>query len=149
MGGNPPLGYDVKDRKLVVNAEEADLVRMIFERFTTCGSATALARTLRAEGVVTKRGKPIDKGTLYRLINNRVYIGEAVHKGTAYPGEHEAIVPRALWDKVHAILKESPRARANTTRAQTPALLKGLVFGADGCAMTPTHMGFSSPRSRN
>ena len=139
MGGNPPLGYDVKDRKLVVNAEEAALVREIFERFTTCGSATALARTLRAEGVVTKRGKPIDKGTLYRLINNRVYLGEAVHKGTAYPGEHEAIVPCALWDKVHAVLKESPRARANITRAQTPALLKGIVFGADGRAMTPTH----------
>ena len=139
MGGNPPLGYDVRDRKLVVNAEEAAVVREIFERFTACGSATVLARTLRAEGAVTKRGKPIDKGTLYRLINNRVYIGQAVHKGTAYPGEHEAIVPRALWDKVHGILKESPRLRANITRAQTPALLKGLVFGADGRAMTPTH----------
>ena len=137
--GNPPLGYDVKDRKLVVNAEEVALVREIFERFITCGSATALARTLRAEGVVTKRGKPIDKGTLYRLVNNRVYIGEAVHKGTAYPGEHEGIVPRVLWDKVHAVLKESPRARANFTRAQTPALLRGLIFGADGRAMTPSH----------
>ena len=114
-------------------------MREIFERFITCGSATALARTLRAEGVVTKRGKSIDKGALYRLVNNRVYIGEAVHKGTAYPGEHEGIVPRALWDKVHAILKESPRLRANRARAQTPALLKGLVFGADGRAMTPTH----------
>ena len=132
MGGNPPLGYDVKDRKLVVNAEEAAVVREIFERFIACGSATALARTLRAEGVVTKRGRPMDTGTFYRLINNRVYIGEAVHKGSAYPGEHEAIVPRALWDKVHGILKESPRARANITRAQTPALLKGLVFSADG-----------------
>ena len=139
MGGTPPLGYDVKDRKLVVNAEEAAVVREIFERFISCGSATALARTLRAEGVVTKRGRPIDKGTLYRLLNNRVYIGEAVHKGTAYPGEHEAIVPRALWDKVHGILKESPRLRANISRAQTPALLKGLIFGADGRAMTPTH----------
>ncbi len=99
MGGNPPLGYDVKDRKLVVNTQEAAVVRMIFERFTAVGSATQLARTLRAEGVVTKRGKPIDKGTLYRLINNRVYIGEAVHKGKSYPGEHEAIVPRALWDR--------------------------------------------------
>ncbi len=139
MGGNPPLGYDVKDRKLVVNTEEAAVVRMIFERFTAVGSATQLARTLRAEGVVTKRGRPIDKGTLYRLINNRVYIGEAVHKGRSYPGEHEAIVPRVLWDKVHGILKESPRLRANITRAQTPALLKGLVFGAGGRAMTPTH----------
>ncbi len=68
-----------------------------------------------------------------------VYVGEAVHKGASYPGEHEAIIDRSLWDKVHAILKESPRARAATTRAQTPPLLKGLIFGPTGCAMSPTH----------
>jgi hypothetical protein len=61
---------------------------------------------------------------LYKLLNNRVYIGEAVHKGTSYPGEHEAIVDRALWDQAHAILKESPRKRGNGARAQSPALLK-------------------------
>ena len=56
-----------------------------------------------------KYGQLLDKGVLYRLLNNRVYIGDAVHKGTAYPGEHEAIVDRGLWDKARAILKESPR----------------------------------------
>ncbi len=86
-----------------------------------------------------KSGRRIDKGYLYKLINNQVYIGKAVHKGTAYPGEHEAIISQDLWDKVHSIIKESPRARANHTRAQTPALLKGLIFGADGRAMTPAH----------
>jgi hypothetical protein len=103
------------------------------------GSATALARALAAEGVTTRRGRPVDKGFLYKLLNNRVYVGEAVHKGTAYPGEHEAIIGRALWDKVHGILRESPRVRAARTRASTPALLKGLIFGPTGCAMTPTH----------
>ncbi len=139
MGGWAPWGYDVKDRKLIVNAAEAATIRMIFERFVTSGSATALARELRAEGVVTKRGKPIDKGALYKLLNNRVYIGEAVHKGKSYPGEHAAIIDRALWDKVHAILAESPRKRAAQTRAQTPALLKGLLFGPGGAAFSPTH----------
>ena len=139
MGGHPPLGYDVKDRKLVINEKEAATVRMIFERFLTIGSATLLARTLAAEGVTTKRGKPIDKGALYKLLGNRVYIGKAVHKGTAYPGEHEAIIDRGLWDKVHAIIRTSPRSRANHSRARTPALLKGLIFGADGRAMTPAH----------
>ena len=76
---------------------------------------------------------------LYKLLNNRVYIGDAVHKGIAYPGEHQAIIDRKLWDQVHAILKESPRKRAASTRAQTPALLKGLLFGPDGAAMSPTH----------
>ncbi|MGE6696356.1 recombinase family protein [Hyphomonas sp. NPDC076900] len=139
MGGFVPLGYEVRDRKLVINDAEAATVRMIFERFVEVGSATALARALAAEGVRTRRGRLVDKGFLYKLLNNRVYIGDAVHKGTAYPGEHEAIISRALWDKVHGILRESPRVRAGRTRATTPALLKGLIFGPTGCAMTPTH----------
>jgi DNA invertase Pin-like site-specific DNA recombinase len=86
MGGHVPLGYDVRDRKLVVNEAEAATVRMIFERFVAIGSATTLAKALAAEGVLNKRGKPIDKGFLYKLISNRVYLGEAVQRGTAYPG---------------------------------------------------------------
>jgi site-specific DNA recombinase len=138
MGGYVPLGYDVRDRKLVVNENEAATVRMIFQRFAAIGSATMLAKALAAEGVLNKRGKLIDKGFLYKLINNRVYLGEAVHKGTAYPGEHAAIIDQALWDNVHAILQESPRLRAKNTRAQTPALLKGIIFTETGTAMTPT-----------
>lgn len=138
MGGYVPLGYDVRDRKLVINEEEAKTVRMIFERFVTIGSATRLAKALAAEGVVNKRGRLIDKGFLYKLINNRIYIGEAVHKGTSYPGEHEAIIDRELWDAVHSILKTSPRLRAAASRNQTPAMLKGLIFTDTGTAMTPT-----------
>jgi DNA invertase Pin-like site-specific DNA recombinase len=139
MGGWAPLGYDIKERKLVVNETEAALVRRIFERFVRCGSVTVLARELAAENARNKYGKAIDKGIVYRLLNNRVYIGDAVHKGAAYPGEHEAIVSKALWDKVRAALTESPRARAGRTRAQTPALLKGLIFGPTGRAMSPSH----------
>ena len=137
MGGFVPLGYDVKDRKLVVNDAEAATVRMIFERFIKIGSATELVKKLRAEDVRGKQGKLVDKGYVYKLLNNRVYIGEAVHKGVAYPGEHQAIIDRALWDRVHGVLRESPRKRAANTRAQTPALLKGLIFGPTGRAMTP------------
>jgi site-specific DNA recombinase len=94
---------------------------------------------LVAAGATNRYGHLLDKGVLYRLLNNRVYIGEAVHKGNSYPGEHEAIIDRKLWDQAHAILKESPRKRAASTRAQTPAMLKGLLFGPDGAAMSPTH----------
>ena len=139
MGGYVPLGYAVKDRKLVINEPEAAIVRMIFERFVEMGSATTLARALSTQGVRTRSGRLIDKGFLYKLLNNRVYIGDAVHKGTAYQGEHQAIVTQSLWDKVHGCLRESPRKRAANTRAQTPALLKRLIFGPTGCAMTPTH----------
>jgi DNA invertase Pin-like site-specific DNA recombinase len=139
MGGWAPLGYDVRDRKLVVNEAEATVVRRIFDRFAKCGSATTIVRELRADGFVNKYGQRLDKGRIYKLLNNRVYVGDAVHKGVAYPGEHEAIVTKALWDRVRAVLAESPRKRAGRTRAQTPALLKGLIFGPAGRAMSPTH----------
>ena len=133
-----PLGYDVQDRKLVVNDAEAASVRRIFERFVELGSATVLARELRRDGFRNKQGTLIDKGYLYRLLNNRVYRGEAVHKGKAYPGEHDAIIDEDLWDRAHSILQESPRKRANNSRSRTPALLKGLIFSDTGAAMTPT-----------
>ena len=139
MGGRVPLGYDVRDRKLVINEAEAAVVVRVFEGFAEIGSATALTRALRAEGATTKQGKPINKGDIYKLLNNRTYVGEAAHKGQVYPGEHEPIVSRELWDRVHDVLRESPRVRGNRNRAQSPALLKGLIFGADGRALSPTH----------
>ena len=138
MGGYVPLGYDVQGRKLIVNDAEAASVRRIFERFVELGSATVLARELRRDGFRNKQGTLIDKGYLYRLLNNRVYRGEAVHKGKAYPGEHNAIIDDDLWDRAHAILQESPRKRANNSRSRTSALLKGLIFSDTGAAMTPT-----------
>ena len=137
MGGYVPLGYDVRDRKLIINEAEAATVRMIFKRFVAIGSATKLAKALVAEGVRTKSGRPVDKGYIYRLLNSRVYLGEATHKGVSYPGEHAPIIDRSLWDKVHSILQTSPRLRAANARARTPALLKGLIFTESGCAMTP------------
>jgi len=139
MGGKVPLGYNVQDRKLVVNRAEAATVRMIFERFADLQSGTKLVRELQHEGVLTKTGKPIDKSYLYKLLNNRTYLGDAPHKGTIHRGEHEAIVPRELWDRVHAVLAQAPRIRAGQSRNQTPALLKGLIFGLDGRALSPSH----------
>ena len=139
MGGCPPLGYEVKDRKLVENPADAAHVRWVFARFIEIGSGTLLARELAERGVTTSRGHRIDKKFIYRMLNNRVYIGEAVHKGTSYPGEHKAIIDRDAWDKVHGILTESPRKRAARTRADTPALLRGLLYGPDGAAFSPTH----------
>ncbi|MGY3479554.1 recombinase family protein [Bradyrhizobium ottawaense] len=139
MGGWAPFGYEVKNRKLVINDQNAETVRWIFRRFVTLGSATLLARELKRKDVRNRYGQAIDKGVLYKMLNNRTYIGDAVHKGTAYPGEHDAIIERKLWDQVHSILQESPRKRAAKHRAQTPALLKGLIFDPAGVAMSPTH----------
>ena len=139
MGGWAPLGYDIKDRKLVVNGPEAELVRSIFRRFARGTPPQQLIKQLAKEGTLNKQGKPIEKGYLYRVLNNRVYLGEAVHKGTSYPGEHPAIVDRNIWDQVHVLIDRAPRVRAKRALGRTPAMLKGLIFGPTGAAMTPTH----------
>ncbi|WCE71544.1 recombinase family protein [Sulfitobacter faviae] len=139
MGGVPPYGYRVENRKLLIDPERAEHVRWMFARFVEIGSATELARQIDQRGLLTPNGNRMDKKYLYRVLNNRAYIGEAVHKGESYPGEHDAIIDRETWDKVHTILQESPRKRAANTRAETPALLKGLIYGPDGAAFSPTH----------
>jgi len=132
MGGIPPLGYDVADRKLVVNETEAELVRLIFTRFLRLGSATKLAQELRRAGHTTKSwttqdgkhrpGKPIDKGAIYKLLGNRIYLGEAVHKGTSYPGEHAAIHRRSdLGQGACRSRRESGRSRQRHARADAGA----------------------------
>jgi DNA invertase Pin-like site-specific DNA recombinase len=139
MGGVPPYGYRVENRKLLIDDESAAHVRWVFARFLEIGSCTVLAREVGQRGLRTPRSNRIDKKYLYRMLNNRAYIGEAVHKGDSYPGEHNAIIDTATWERVHAILTESPRKRAAHTRAETPALLKGLLYGPDGAAFSPTH----------
>ena len=149
MGGTPPMGYDVRERKLIPNSAEAKLVRRIFERFIALGSITVLARELRTEGVTTKCwttltgkirvGKLVDKGFLYKFFKNPVFIGVAAYKGKHFAGEHEAILDRDLWDQVQAMLgRDEPEKRARQNRpSRAPALLKGLIFADDGYAMTP------------
>ena len=149
MGGIPPLGYDVKDRRLVVNEREAKTVRHIFRRFVQLGSATLLVKELRLDGVTSKswvtqsgrvrKGKPIDKSLIYKMLNNRVYLGEIKHKEQWYKGEHTPIIDKPLWDQAQAILETNWRKRANAIRGKVPFLLKGLVFGSDGRAMSPYH----------
>ena len=139
MGGWAPLGYDIKDRKLIVNEPEANLVRSIFTRFARGIPPLQLIEALATEGALNKQGKSIDKGYLYRVLNNRVYLGEAVHKGTAHPGEHDPIIERKVWDQVHELISESARKRATRPKGRTPAILKGLIFSHTGVAMTPAH----------
>lgn len=134
-----PLGYAVENRKLVIVEQEAATVRLIFTEFIKLRSATLLARWLTKQGITTRRGNLIHKGFICKLINNRVYIGDAVHKGTAYPSEQQAIISKDIWNIAHSLLQESPRTRAAHIRTASPALLRGLIFAPSGLAMTPTH----------
>ena len=118
MGGLPPLGYDVRDRKLVVNEEEARTVRHIFQSYVRLRSVRALKEELDTARIRGKRrtfadgtvygGHKLSRGALYLMLQNRIYRGEITHKGNAYPGEHKAIVDKALWDKVQAVHSNSP-----------------------------------------
>jgi site-specific DNA recombinase len=150
-GGVPVLGYDVdrQRKRLIVNRKEAALVLHAFEEFVRTGMATPTVQLLNDEGYTTKAwttkkgvkrgGGRWNKGHLYRLLNNPLYIGEVSHKGKRYPGEHEAIIDRDLWDRAHAILEENYRARGVQTRTKTEALLRGIIRCAVcGCAMVPT-----------
>ena len=118
---------------------EADLVRLIFTRFARGTPPTQLIEALAKRGVLNKQGKPINKGYLYRVLNNRVYLGKAMHKGTEHPGEHDAIIEQNLWNKVHELISESPHKRSTRQKGRTPAILKGLLFGPTGATMTPAH----------
>ena len=149
MGGMPPLGYDVENRRLIINPAEAKLVRHIFQRFVETGSSTKLVKELRMEGATSKawttqdgkvrHGNPIDKSLIYKMLINRTYLGEIGHKSEWFPGQHIPIIEQTLWDQAHAILATNGRSRANKTRAKTPFLLKGLIFGPDGRALSPWH----------
>jgi site-specific DNA recombinase len=149
MGGLPPLGYDVQDRKLIVNESEAERARTIFRRYAQLKSVRLLQNELEVEAIVSKRrldrfgrasgGKPFARGALYALLQNRTYCGEIAYKGQVYPGEHQAIIDDALWEEVQAILETNRVDRDRGAGASQPSLLVGLLFDADGERMTPTH----------
>jgi len=159
LGGMPPLGYDVdRDRKLLlVNQEEASLVRRIFRRYLQLGSVVALIKELNAAGHKTKSwttkkgvhrpGVPWNKNHVYRLLTNPTYIGLIKHKDKTYPGRHEAIIEKSLWDQVQVSLNDNGghRARANATRSKTPAMLKGIIK----CGHCGTAMGVTFTKKRD
>jgi len=149
MGGQPALGYDVKERKLVVNEAEAETVRNIFRRYLELGTVRALRDDLAAAGVVSKHrvasdgsaygGQRFSRGALYLMVKNRIYRGEIVHRGKAFPGEHTAIVDEDLWRRVQSHLEENRMERREGDKALEPSLLAGVVFDASSEPMTPTH----------
>ena len=148
-GRTPPLGYDARERKLMVNETEAALVQHIFRRYAELGTVAKLMVALETEGHHTKRytstsgrtfgGRAFSRGHLYRILSNRIYRGEIVHKDVAYPGEHQATVDSRLWDRVQALLAANHHAAHTDERVASPALLKGLIFDGAGNRMSPTH----------
>ncbi|MGB1270531.1 MAG: recombinase family protein [Endozoicomonas sp.] len=147
MGGNPPLGYDVIERKLTVNTVEAGLVNLIFKTFVKTRSIIQTCEVINKKGYRTKaiplhdgtvRGDSLfAKNTVHRILRNRIYIGEIGNKGEWYPGEHEPIIPMDLWAKAHGTFDVHAQLRSKSSKQRNnPSFLKGMLVGPDGLAMT-------------
>ena len=149
MGGPWPLGFDVRDKRLVVNEAEAVTVRRLFDLYLQIRSVRHLKVAADAEGIVTKRrsfasgriqgGQPFSRGNLYQLLANPIYVGDIPHKGQTYTGLHDAIVDRETWDAVQAILSDNTVARRAPKNLSSPCILTGLVFDETGDRLTPSH----------
>ncbi|HXI16156.1 MAG TPA: recombinase family protein, partial [Chloroflexota bacterium] len=158
MGGPVPLGYEVLDRKLIVNQAEAETVRCIFGRYLELGSVRELVAALGAEGRRTKvqirtsgphrGGIPFARGGVLHLLKNRTYLGHIIHKGASYPGEHEPIVPAELWGAVQARLAVRDQIGTARTRVCRASLLVGLLYDGLGRRMSPSHANKQGKRYR-
>ncbi len=147
MGGTIPLGYDVKDRKLVINEAEATTIRRVFQRYLELPSAFALMEELDRHGIRSKRwatndgremgGAKFWPGAIYHILRAPVYVGDIVHKDKIYPGLHDPIVTRELFDQVAAKLSSATVARSRTAKA-AKGPLKGILFDGDGEPLVPT-----------
>lgn len=157
MGGPVPLGYRVEDRKLVIEPKEAATVRMVFERYLVLGAMIPLLTELNTKGFTTRLrelqtgqtigGVPFTRGPLGNLLKNRIYVGEITHKGQSYPGEHEAIIDRALFEAVQAKLAANLNCH-DKSKSSSGALLIGRLFDDAGNLMSPTHARKGSLRYR-
>lgn len=145
MGGPVPIGYDVIDRKLVINPAEAEMVTLIFERYLTSTSLDALAEHLDMLGVRSKQrvtrdgrpfgGTPFRPGGLRHILGNRIYLGEVNHKGEVHPGEHDAIIDKTLWQKVQGRLSGA----AKRPRTGTASVLIGRIYDGAGHRLYSAH----------
>lgn len=157
-GGPAPLGYDIADKRLVVNAEEAENVRALFRLYLEFGSVRRLQEAAAAQGLVTKRrqrkdgsvtgGRTFTRGNLYQLLSNPLYVGEVRHKGQNYPGQHQAILERETWEAVQAQLQRNASNRRSGRNVDAPTLLTGLVYDETGDRLRPTHANKQGRRYR-
>jgi DNA invertase Pin-like site-specific DNA recombinase len=158
MGGVVPLGYVVRDRKLVIVPKEAERVRHIFNRYLELGSVYLLQGELAAQGIRTKArtlndgraygDRNFSRGALYQLLANRIYLGEITHRGKSYPGEHEGIVGPATFEQVREMLACNRVRRTMAADAEHPSLLAGILWDCDGRRMSPSHANKNGARYR-
>lgn len=148
MGGRPPIGYKKEDKKLVIHKEEAQKVRMIFDKYLDLKSVPKLMHYLKENEIKTRTDKNFSKGQLYHLLANKVYIGKIIHKDKVYDGEHEAIISEEIFEEVQKLLYENKADKTCGTKCSSNSLLAGLIFDDKNNLMTPSHSNSHKRRYR-
>jgi site-specific DNA recombinase len=158
MGGRVPLGYNVNKRQLVVNPEEAKLVNYVYRQYLELGSVSNLKADLDRQGIKSKErisasgvrsgGVSFFPGALYLILQNPIYLGEIRHRNQSYPGQHEAIVQRDLWEQVQRRLRSENQGRRNGLKANCSSILMGLLQDEEGNRFSPSHTVKSGKRYR-
>jgi DNA invertase Pin-like site-specific DNA recombinase len=158
MGGGVPVGYRAEDRQLVVDQDQAELVRRIFTLYLELGSVRAVQQVLEAEGIRTPHrkskagrehgGRHFSRGNLYSILGNPVYIGRVRHRGEVFDGRHEAIVDRETWTRVQKQLAHQARRKRDTGGGASQHLFAGLLFDEDGAPLYATQASKQGQRYR-
>ena len=149
MGGFVPVGYVKHDRRLVIDEQEAETVRLIFQRYNQLKSVRLLKRDLDRRGLVSKirtgknglemGGKAYSRGKLYKLLSNPIYKGEIRHLKVCHTDQHEPVIDCGLWDKTQRLLAKHAVRQADGTGEPTASPLAGRLFDENGRALSPTH----------
>jgi len=139
MGGSVPLGYEARDRKLIVEPMQADSVRRIYRLYLELGSVRLVQHQAAIDGIAGKDGRTMGRGALFHLLQNRIYRGEIAHRGNVYRGEHPAIIDQELWDDVQRRLAQARSERRAGGTCSHPSLLAGMLTDPTGGPMTASH----------
>lgn len=149
MGGNPPIGYEVKDRKLIIHKEGAEIARYLFDTYLELGNVAKLKKKLDLKGIISLQrtstrgnlvgGKPYSRGALYSILKNPTYIGKIRHKDKIYEGQHKAIIPEDTWNAVQLQLKNQAAASQGHKKSRQINLLKGLLFDSEETPYSPDY----------
>lgn len=145
MNGVAPMGYKSENRTLIIEEENAQKIRTIFNKYLELKSIHLLKTYLEENNVHTKTGKTFGKGHLYRILESKTYIGKIEHKGKVYEGLHEAIIEEEIFNKAQKLLSENRIRKSCSIDKKDPSLLAGKLFDDKNNYMSPSH---SNTRNR-
>jgi len=147
MGGNFPIGYELQEKKLILDKNNAEKIKLIFEKYLELKSVPELTIYLRENNIRTRKDVFFTKGALYYILQNSIYIGLTKHKDKVYEGEHQGIVDKEIFEQVRKLLMEN-RIPDKVTKGKYSSLLAGKIFDDKDNYMSPSHSNSRNRRYR-